>query len=257
MTPEPGDAGFEPPPTLPRQIREKAEAERKTREAVTAGVVWAVLCGGFALVLVSAVLFRVQVVRMFPSTAGAYAAVKLPVNPVGLSLENVQGGPSLSNGRATLAISGVVRNVETEPRSTVPVRVVLFDKGGHKLSEVIGKVEGAPLTPGEARPFTVTVVNPPLNVAEYQVEFVQETQKRNPHDPNLIKPTNIPHPHGVKLRSEVEPHAAVATKAPEAAQPLPANSPYALPEHTSAEHAPAEHAPAEHAAGGHAPAEHK
>ncbi len=46
-----GQLAVEPP--LPAQIRAKVRAQRETREAVAAGVVWAVLCAGFALVMVA------------------------------------------------------------------------------------------------------------------------------------------------------------------------------------------------------------
>ncbi len=231
-------------PTIPNQIRAKAEARRRTREAIAAGVVWAVLCAAFALVLVAAVLFRVQVVRLFPSTAGAYAAVNLPVNPTGLSLENVQGGPGLSNGRATLVVSGVERNVQTDPRPPAPVRLTLYDKAGHRLAEHEGAVEGPALAPGETRNFAVNVFDPPLNVAEFQVEFVLDKPKpapaRSAQHP-AARPEGQGRPetsgHEVKLRGEAAP-GADAGKTPETARPLPAGSPYALPAAAS----PAAHA---------------
>lgn len=212
---------------------------------MAAGVVWAVLCAALALVLVGAVLFRVQVVRMFPSVAGAYAAIKMPVNPTGLSLENVQGGPGLTNGRATLVITGVERNVETDARPPAQVRVSLYDKGGKRLADHVGPVDGPALAPGETRNFTVNVFDPPLNVAEFQVEFVLDKpkdshpKKAGAHAEAKGGEHGPVHAEGVKLRSEAAP-SAESLKAPEAAQPLPANSPYALP----ASATPAAHAEA-------------
>ena len=229
------DASPPPPPVvqeppLPTRIREKAKAERRTREAMTAGVVWAVLCAGFALVLVGAVLFRVQVVRIFPATAGAYAAVRLPVNPTGLSLEQVQGGTGLSDGRPSMIISGMERNVETEYRPPAPIRVALFDKAGRRVKEQVSQVEGAPLQPGETRAFTVRIFDPPIDVAEFQVEFSLEAL-----DANRKKAQHEPRGHvaGAKrlpLRgttATAEP--AVEGAHPVEAKPLPSNSPYALP----------------------------
>ena len=222
----------EPPPPLPIQIRAKAQAQRKTREAMAAGAVWAVLCAGFAMVLVGAVLFRVQIVRLYPSTAGAFAAVKLPVNPTGLSLENVVGGPGLTNGRATLVISGIERNVETETRSAAMVRVGLFDKAGKRIKDQVAPVDGPPLAPGETRSFTINIFDPPINIAEFQVEFVVDPPKpsdprKTPHHPAklaLHKPLPL---RGSTGTSGVEPSTM-----PEVAKPLPANSPYALPTQT-------------------------
>ena len=230
-------------PPLPRQIRARNEEKRQTRQAVAQGVVWALLCAGFAAVLVGAVLFKVQIVRLYPAVAGAYAAVKLPVNPTGLSLENVQGGPGLVNGRASLVITGVERNIEVDARPPSPVRVSLFDKAGKKVAERVSPVDGAPLSPGETRPFSVAMINPPLNVAEFQVEFqfTPGASKPKGADARLHPPAKSPLSHGPELREEAAPTAEVSPAAV-AAQPLPAGSPYALP--AAASTAP----PAAHAA---------
>jgi predicted Zn finger-like uncharacterized protein len=221
---------FEVEPPLPARIRARVQARRETREAVAAGVVWAVLCAGFALVLVAAVLFKVQVVRMFPATAGAYAAIRMPVNPVGLSLESVQGGPGLSNGRAVLVVSGVERNVETETRPPAPVRIALFDRTGKRVREQIARVEGPPLAPGETRAFSVNLYDPPINVAEYQVEFiVEKTVKVKVNHPRASRTAVPASHHPLPLRGVTEPMGSVGAAVPVEARPLPPGSPFALP----------------------------
>ena len=225
-TPLIGPLDVEPP--LPAQIRARVQARRETREAVAAGVVWAVLCAGFAMVLVAAVLFKVQVVRMFPATAGAYAAIRMPVNPVGLSLESVQGSPGLSTCRATLVVSGVERNVETDSRPPAPVRVALFDRAGKPLREQTARVDGPPLAPGETRAFSVNLYDPPINVAEYQVEFVVEKPAKVTH-PAAPRPAAPTAHHPLPLRGATAPVANVGTAAPVEARPLPPESPFALP----------------------------
>ena len=221
-------AAFSTEPPLPAQIRARVQAQRQTREAVAAGVVWAVLCAGFAFVLVAAILFKVQVVRMFPATAGAYAAIRMPVNPVGLSLENVQGAPGLSNGRAALVVNGVERNVETDPRAPAPVRVALFDHSGKKVREQVGRVDGPALAPGETRAFSVNLYDPPISVAEYQVEFVVEAPAPTPgRAPS--RPASSPVHHPLPLRGGTQALGPVGAAAPVDAQPLPPGSPYALP----------------------------
>jgi predicted Zn finger-like uncharacterized protein len=221
-------AAFDIEQPLPAQIRARVQAQRQTRDAVAAGVVWAVLCAGFALVLVAAVLFKVQVVRMFPATAGAYAAIRMPVNPVGLSLESVQGGPGLSNGRAALVITGVERNVETEIRPPARVRVALFDRAGNQLREQIARVDGPPLAPGETRAFSMNLYDPPINVAEYQVEFVVEKASKINRPPHPGSPASAPH-HAMPLRGTTQSVGAEGAAAPVEAHALPAGSPYALP----------------------------
>jgi hypothetical protein len=185
------------------------------------------------------------VVRLAPATAGAYAFVHLPVNAVGLSIEAVQGGPGLQDGRAALHVSGLVRNVETHPRAERPLRVILLDKAEHRLAARIVTPPPGEIQPGETRPFSTSFLDPPLQAAGVQVEFVL--------DPAAPKAKATPHPAKtpvveLKLRGTAPAPAPVTristtlapTPAPMAANPipaarikdaapLPASSPYALP----------------------------
>ncbi len=65
------------------------------REAATTGVVWAGMAAAMAAVLAVALVFRVDAVKLWPSAAGAYAAVGLKVNRLGLDFEGVRWEPAL------------------------------------------------------------------------------------------------------------------------------------------------------------------
>ncbi len=80
-------------PELPKSFRAKAEQKRKVRDAAAAGVVWGMMCAGFALILGGAYLFRVDVVKLYPKAAGAYAMAGVPVNPTGLVFEKIAASP--------------------------------------------------------------------------------------------------------------------------------------------------------------------
>ncbi|MDP3383343.1 MAG: hypothetical protein Q8S47_08465, partial [Phenylobacterium sp.] len=97
---------------LPRAFRAKADDSRRLREAAATGVVWAGMSAALALMIVVAVVFRVDVVRLWPSAAGAFASVGLPVNSVGLAIEGVEFEPALHDGHAALSVSGMIRNIE-------------------------------------------------------------------------------------------------------------------------------------------------
>ena len=58
--------GALPAEALPRAFRARARDQKKVREAATAGAVWGVIGAGFVLVLVAAMVFRVDVVRLWP-----------------------------------------------------------------------------------------------------------------------------------------------------------------------------------------------
>jgi predicted Zn finger-like uncharacterized protein len=204
--------------SLPRKIRARREARRRTREAAAAGVVWGVLAAVLVAVIGGAALFRIEVVRLWPRTAGAYAKVGLAVNPTGLAPENVQAGPGLKNGHAAVLVSGVVRNVETRPHDPIPLRIALLDKTGKALARQVVALPSGRLQPGQAKPFDAVFLDPPSNSANVQIEFALDlTPARRA---KLAEPP--------KLRGPVAPTLPPAP-APKDARPLPASSPFALP----------------------------
>ena len=220
-----------PAEALPQSFRAQAQARRRTRQAVAAGVVWASLAAGFVLVILAGVVFRVQVVRLWPRTAGAYAALRLPVNPLGLSPEGVQASPGLSDGRAVLFVRGVERNVEADPRPTAALRVSLYDKAGARLATQVVHVGGEALKPGEGRAFRTAFTDPPLAGAQVGVDFVFERPLRHIAAQRVAMNGATASP---RLRGP-QPAAAPPAPAPRLAQPLPAGSPYALPAAASAQ----------------------
>ena len=219
-----------PADALPRSFRAQQEARRRTRQAVAAGVVWASLAAAFVAVVLCAVIFRVQVVRLWPRTAGAYAALRLPVNPLGLSPEGVQATPGLQGGHAMLFVHGLERNVEGAPRPVAALRVSLYDRGGARLASQVVRVGGEPLAPGEARAFQAAFTDPPLAGSQVGVDFVFERPARRP----VARPSRVALNSAPRLRGLRTPPAP-PVPAPRLAQPLPAGSPYALPSAASAQ----------------------
>jgi predicted Zn finger-like uncharacterized protein len=217
----------EPEIPLPRRMRAQAVAKKKTREAVAAGVVWAVLSAAFVVVVIGAVLFKDSIVEVWPSAAGAYAAAKMPVNPVGLVIEGSQGGQGLQDGRAALIITGRERNVKTTAREPQPLIVGLFDKTGKRLATQRVVLPPGPIAPGDSKPFSVSFFDPPLNVAEFGVDFDFNAKGGKAAGPEaLAKKDNAA---ALNLRGPAGAPAPAPTPPPAEAKPLPANSPYALP----------------------------
>jgi len=212
---------------LPKLIRAEAVEKKKSREAVAAGVAWAGLGAGFVALVLACVLFRVDVVRLWPQTAGAYAFAKMPVNPTGLAFEAVQGQPNLIGGHAALSVTGVERNVETGPRASMPLRVILYDKAGKQLTSAVSAPPSRQIGPGETRPFAVDFIDPPAEGAAFVVEFAFDKIAAQPAAP---KPTKITTAK-LALRGPTSPPPP-PIQAPiraEEAKSLPATSPYALP----------------------------
>jgi predicted Zn finger-like uncharacterized protein len=224
------------PAPLPNQIRAEAMEKKKAREAVAIGVVWAGLGAGFVALVFSAALFRVDIVRLWPQAAGAYAFARMPVNPTGLALETVQGQPNLLDGHAALSVTAVERNVETSPRPSMPLRVILYDKAGKRLTSAVAAPPVRIIAPGDTRPFAVNFIDPPVDGASFVVEFAFDKVAPKPDVASAAKPSGRAMGQ-LAMRGPVAAPAAgaISAAAPQTAKPLPADSPYALPLAASAE----------------------
>jgi hypothetical protein len=229
------DLADTPAEELPKVFRQKAEAKRRTREAITAGAVWGGMSAGLALLLLAAVVFRVQVVQLWPRTAGAYAAVRLTVNPLGVAPDNVQAAPGLENGRAALIVTGAERNIDSRPRGPVPMRISLYDKTGARLLSRIVDLPATPLGGGESRPFRVSFLDPPMAAAQVGVDFAPQAPARtkSPTAPSPRLRGVLQRPADPRLRGAITSVGSVAgvyaPLPPVAARPISETSPYALP----------------------------
>ncbi len=215
---------------LPGLLRAEAMEKKKTREAVVAGVAWAGLGTGFVGLVLAAALFRVDIVRLWPQAASAYAFAKMPVNPTGLVFETVQGQPNLLNGHAALSVTGIERNVETGSRPSMPLRVVLYDKTGKRLISAVSAPPPIQIAPGDTKPFAVNFIDPPAESSSFVVEFAFD--KVNRIDAKATPKTSANSgaaPLALRGSAATPSPQLSASIQPQTAKPLPADSPYALP----------------------------
>ncbi|MBW0152362.1 MAG: DUF3426 domain-containing protein [Phenylobacterium sp.] len=158
---------------LPRAFRAKADDSRRLREAAATGVVWAGMSAALALMIVVAVVFRVDVVRLWPSAAGAFASVGLPVNSVGLAIEGVEFEPALQDGHAALSVSGMIRNIEDRTITAPPLQIRLLDKAGVAVATKIARPADPVIPPGETRHFAISLIDPPGAAAALEITFAE------------------------------------------------------------------------------------
>ncbi|WP_172448666.1 DUF3426 domain-containing protein [Caulobacter mirabilis] len=210
---------------LPKVFRQKATNERRVREAATAGVVWAGMGVALVAIVAAAVVFRGKVVDIWPTSAAAYAGVGLPVNRVGLTLEEVRAEAALQDGHAALVVSGIMRNVEDRPVKAPPLRIELLNREAKVVRAQLSTPADPIIPPGETRHFAVSLLDPPTSAVGLDIGFeLAKGAKGEPaHAPQVeAKKTKV------ALRGAVQP-SPVPPAATTDAQPLPADSPYALP----------------------------
>ena len=176
---EPESLAQTPAPELPKAFRARAEQQRRLRRAATHGVVWAGIASGFAALLASAWLFRVEVVEMAPRAAAAYAAVGLTVNPTGLDFEAITAKP-LPNDPGKVLVSGALRNVRDDERTAPPVRVALLDAQGAEIGHAVVRIDAAPVLPGKVQGFAAVIADPGARGQGIGVDFVLEAPSARP-----------------------------------------------------------------------------
>jgi predicted Zn finger-like uncharacterized protein len=214
----------EPPPMtaeeLPRVFRDRAQEERRMRQAAVAGVAWAAAAVVVVALIGIGIVFRDGVVRAWPPTASFYAAIGLPVNPTGLVIELVRTEPCLEGGHAALCISGVIRNITGRGVTAPPLRISLFNTQGKRVAGQIANLDNARIPPGETRHFVTTLFDPPYSAANLVVDFELGAAARTSMASVRSAAAPVPPPPSFTLRGA----AVDLTPANVAAPPEPASA---------------------------------
>jgi predicted Zn finger-like uncharacterized protein len=200
---------------LPRAFRDKAQEDRKMRRAALTGVVWAAVGVAVVLVIALALIFREGVVRAWPPTASLYAAIGLPVNPTGLTVEDIRAEPSLEQGHATWAVTAIIRNVSDHEVTAPPLRISLLNAQGKVVAGQIATLDNARIPSGETRHFATSIFDPPFSAVSLGVDFVLGA--RPPTAPMRPRPAAPPAPPPIPaftLRGETNATPAASNAAP-------------------------------------------
>jgi predicted Zn finger-like uncharacterized protein len=186
---------------LPRVFRDRAEEERRMRQAAIAGIAWAAGAVAVIALIGVGIVFRDGVVRAWPPSASLYAAIGLAVNPTGLTIEQVRAEPCLLEGHAALCVSGVIRNVVDRPVVAPPLRISIVNTQGKRVAGQIARLDNARIPPGETRHFVTSIYDPPYSAANLQVDFATDAAARAPAAAVRGAPTAAPtSPPGFTLR---------------------------------------------------------
>ena len=136
---------------------------RRTARLVAMGLLLGLLALGFGL--------RTELVRAFPSLAGLYAAIGLPVNVIGLTFEDSKTLTSFRNGKTVMLITSRIRSVATQKVSVPPVLVSLVDPAGATVYEWTVTPQATSMAPGEIFDFSTEISAPPQGATTVRLSF--------------------------------------------------------------------------------------
>ncbi|MFC3068811.1 DUF3426 domain-containing protein [Phenylobacterium soli] len=204
------EAAAEPEPEIaprPRPAAPPPRNEARGRVALLASMAAVVVA-----LVAGAIAFRGQVVKLVPQSQAAYAGLGLPVNSVGLVIEEVKAEPTFLGGRPVLSVTGSIRNVKGEAVEAPPLRVNLLGRDGKAVAAKVVRPVDARVPAGAVRHFAIAISDPPSNARDLEVVFDLSPQ-RAAAGPAPAAPEG-PAPEG---------------PAPVEAQPLPDATPASLP----------------------------
>jgi predicted Zn finger-like uncharacterized protein len=207
------------PELAPPPIRRPSAASRSARtEGRSSILVWAGAAGLAAALVAGAVVFREQMVRVWPRSAAAYAGLGLEVAGGGLVLEQVRVQPAFLAGRPVLSVSGAIRNMRDVPVNAPPVRLTLLNRAGQPVAAKIARPDEAAIPARARRRFTVTMIDPPATARDLEVRFDSAAGGKPPRAaeavltpaPGLPQPVSKPAETAPAAPGELSP--AVATE---------------------------------------------
>ena len=114
---------------------------------------------------------RTELVRAYPSLAGLYGAIGMPVNILGLTFEDTKTLASLRNGQTVMQISAKIRSIAGGAVRVPPVIVSLLSETGKVLYEWTVTPDVVEMEPGEVQEFSTQVNTPPEGAVKVRLRF--------------------------------------------------------------------------------------
>lgn len=162
---------------IPSLYRDMIESQKRHKALMAQGVIWGALAATFIVMLGTAFLLRVDLVRAFPRLGGAYAAVGIPVNAAGLDVLDSKLENTLRGGRFVATVTLKVKNIRDEANPVPPVRVDLMDKDSHPLDTTLIPPLGLTLEANETRILTFDIPDPANRVKNIKLAFDMQAAK--------------------------------------------------------------------------------
>ena len=168
-----------PGEALPKAFRQKVKARRENRKAAASGLMFGLAAAALVGALLTLVVLREGVVRVWPKTASAYAFLRMPVNATGLQIDH---RPTLEfvDGRPAIVVRGSLRNIKDREVVVPPLKITLLDAEGRPLKTKLSQGRDLRVPAGARRYFEESVLDPPRAVSDVEVSFALNAPAAKP-----------------------------------------------------------------------------
>lgn len=153
--------------------RAKVRERRQRRSQLAASMAWTMTAGVFALAITAAVIWRNDVVRVWPESAHAFKAAGLEVNRFGLDFVDIEASRTFDGTTPILTVSGSVTNVSRIAQPGSGVRIGLRDELGVEVASLVTSIDQQEVPPGGDARFTTRLENPPVEAFDLELSFVE------------------------------------------------------------------------------------
>jgi predicted Zn finger-like uncharacterized protein len=156
----------------PRKISRLRRLGARVRRLAAPVACAAALAGAMA-----AVAARAAIVAAAPATGGLYAAIGLPVNPVGLAIADVSARVGAGGDKSLLAVEGALVNLRGKDTAAPNLRIALRAADGRELYVWTTRPPKDRLAAGERVHFVARLASPPPGVVDALVKFLAPGDK--------------------------------------------------------------------------------
>jgi predicted Zn finger-like uncharacterized protein len=129
------------------------------------------VCAAMGALVLALLIWRVDVVRLLPQTAGFYKMVGLDVNLRGLMFKDVKISSETVDGKPVLVIEGVIVGEASKPVELPRLRFSVRDAQGAEIYAWNTVLEQPILKPGEKAWFKSRLASPPPEGRNIDVRF--------------------------------------------------------------------------------------
>lgn len=161
-------------PQVAQAMRARREAERQKQKRRRAIGAWTGIMASFLLVLASAWVFQVDVVRIWPKTASAFALLGNPGNLYGLEVHEITAVRKTRDGASVLQISGQIVNVSKREQPIPLLQAELLDDKDQAVFSWRIEPDQTRLQAEQSFGFVTEVRDPPPGALRVVIAFADE-----------------------------------------------------------------------------------
>ncbi len=163
-------------PAAHELYREKVREQRRRKSRFAALMSWLVTAGLFFALGLAAIIFRNDVVKIWPEAGAAYKKANFNVNRFGLEFDDIQRSRTFNDTIPIVTVTGNAINVARSTVETPAVRVDLVDDGDTIVATQLGLIQPGSLDAGAIGTFRVVLEQAPMESYKVQLTFVERSE---------------------------------------------------------------------------------